>query len=204
LSRRQFFAVRENIFMLIPRQIPSRPGQDKIVAGFSLIVLLLCTHCSSQTDPRPLRLGSIMPAISGETLAGSRVDLPSAAAGKPAVVIFSFSRAGGRDAQNWAQRLAIRDPRVPVYTVIFLESVPRIIRGMAVSAIKSGMPPDMQGRSIVLFRDEQSWKQGLQLSDESHACVALIGADGTLQWTNSESLTDARFAQLTKQIEALK
>lgn len=145
-----------------------------------------------------------MPAISGQTLAGHRVELPAAAAGKPAVVIFSFSRAGGRDAQNWAQRLAIHKPRVAVFTVIFLESVPRIIRGMVVSAIKSAMPPDMHDRTIILFRDEQSWRQQLQLSDESHACVALIRADGSLQWMNSESLSDARFSELTKQIEALK
>lgn len=45
------------------------------------------------------------PSLVGQTVEGKRLDLPTSAGGKVAVVIFSFSRSGGRDAQNWAQHL---------------------------------------------------------------------------------------------------
>ena len=180
------------------------PGKGKIAAGFSLILLVICSQCFSRSNQPRVIYGRIMPAVSGRTLTGREVDLPAAAGGKPAVVIFTFSRAAGRDAENWAQRLSIREPRVPVYTVIFLESVPRLIRGMVVSGIKSEMPPAMQDRAIILFHDEESWKEQLQVSNDGHACVTLIGADGVVQWVNSESFTDFRFSALTKEIEALK
>ena len=174
----------------------------RIVASLSVSLFLLCAYASSQTYPSQLRYGDAMPSFAGQTLSGKWVGLSAVDAGRPAVVIFSFSRAGGRDAQNWTQHLAKDDPRFSIYTIIFLESVPRLLRSMVVSGIKSGMPPVMQDRTILLYWDERSWKQRLQLADESHACVTLIRANGEIQWMNSESFSDARYSELTKQIRA--
>jgi hypothetical protein len=145
-----------------------------------------------------------MPSFAGQTLLGKWLDLPAAASGKPAIVIFSFSRASGHDAQNWTQHLSKDDPRIAIYTVIFLESVPWFLRSMVASEIKNEMPSAMQDRTVLLYRDARSWKQRLQLADEGHACVSLIRANGEIQWMDSDSFADARYSDLTKQIQALK
>lgn len=87
------------------------------------------------------------------------------------MVIFSFSRDGGRDAQNWAQHLSKDDPHLPIYTAIFLESVPRMFRSFAVSGIRGGMPPVMLDRTLLLYHQQTSWEQRLHVTDESYAYV---------------------------------
>lgn len=176
----------------------------RITASLAAYLFLLQAFASSQTSPSQQRYTGIMSRLEGQTLSGKWVDLPAAAAGKPAVVIFSFSRAAGHDAQNWTQHLSKGDPQIPIYTIIFLETVPRLFRSMAASAIKSEIPISMQDRTILLYRDEGSWKQRLQLGDESHACVTLVRANGEIQWMSSDSFTGARYSELTKQIRALK
>jgi len=100
-------------------------------------------------------------------------------------VVFSFSRAGGRDAQLWTQRLMKDDPHLANYTVIFLESVPGLFRPIAVSGIKDGMPPVLQDRTILLYRNEDLWRQRLQVTNERNACVMLLGSAGQVQWVTS-------------------
>jgi len=58
------------------------------------------------------------------------------AKGRPVVVLLSFSRAGGRGAREWEERLSKDDPEAVTYTMIFLETVPRLFRPMVVSGIK--------------------------------------------------------------------
>jgi hypothetical protein len=166
--------------------------------------MLLSLPARGQLAPSHLKPDDTLPPLAGQALSGKWVDLPASAAGKPAVVIFSFSRAAGRDAHNWTQHLSKDDPRLSIYTVIFLESVPRLIRGMVVSGIKSQIPTVMQDRTILLYQDERSWKQRLHLADESHACVTLVRENGKIQWMNSESFVDVRYSELTKQIRALR
>jgi hypothetical protein len=78
------------------------------------------------------------------------------------VVIFSFSRAGGHDARNWAQHLSKDYPHLEIYNAIFLESVPRLFRDMVVAGIRSGMPPAVQDRTVILYQQQSSWEQKLR------------------------------------------
>lgn len=116
------------------------------------------------------------------------------------MVVFSFSRAGGRDAQLWTQRLIQDDPRLAIYTVIFLESVPGLFRSMAVAGIKDGMPPSLPVRTILLYRDEGLWKQRLQVANERDACVMLLGRTGRIQWMTAGPFADTLYSDFSKSI----
>jgi hypothetical protein len=172
-------------------------------ASLSLSLFLLSTHCGAQTGQPHLKAGDDLPPLAGEALTGKWLDIASDSGGKPAVVVFSFSRAGGRDAQLWTQRLMKDDPHLAIYTIIFLESVPGLFRGMAVSGIKGEMPPALRDRTTLLYRDENLWKQRLQTTDESHACVMLLGPTGRVQWMTPGPFADALYSEFSKAIRAL-
>lgn len=165
--------------------------------------MLLSVPVPGQTTPSHVKPGDILPSLAGQALTGKWVDTASEFGGSPAVVVFSFSRAGGRGAQLWTQRLMKDNPHLAICTVIFLESVPGLFRDMAVSGIKDGMPPALQDRTILLYRDENLWKQRLQIADERHACVVLLGPAGRVQWMTSESFADAIYSDFSKSIRAL-
>jgi hypothetical protein len=164
------------------------------LTGFLISALSLQ---AAPSDASPLQLGQALPQISGQALTGRSIELPAAASGKPAVVIFSFSKTAGNDARSWNERLSKDFPGdVPSFTIIVLESVPKLFRGMALSGIKGSMPIAMQDRTVVLYRDETLWKQRLAFSDDSRAYVVLLGADGRIQWRSEGAFKEDAYAHL--------
>jgi hypothetical protein len=148
-----------------------------------------------------LQRGQTLPQISGQALSGRSIGLPAAANGKPAIVIFSFSKTAGNDARSWNERLSRDFPGdVPRFTIIVLESVPKLFRGMALSGIKSSMPSSMQDRTIVLYRDETLWKQRLAFSQDNHAYVLLLSSDGRIQWKSEGAFKEDAYVQLKDQL----
>jgi hypothetical protein len=168
------------------------------LTGFVIPALWL--H-AAPSDVSPLQRGQTLPQISGQALTGRSIELPAAVSGKPAIVIFSFSKTAGNDARSWNERLSRDFPKdVPSFTIIMLESVPKLFRGMALSGIKGSMPIAMQDRTLVLYRDETLWKQRLAFSEDSRAYVILLGPDGRIVWRSEGAFTEDAYAQLKDQL----
>jgi hypothetical protein len=159
---------------------------------------------AAPSDTSTLQEGQTLPQISGQALTGRSIELPTAASGKPAVVIFSFSKTAGNDARSWNERLSRDFPGdVPSFTIIVLESVPKLFRGMALSGIKGSMPIAMQDRTVVLYRDETLWKQRLAFSEDSRAYVILLGPDGRIAWKSEGAFTEAAYMKLKHQLSGM-
>jgi hypothetical protein len=165
-------------------------------------LLLGLPIAASQMGAPHLKPGEQLPTISGKTPSGRQLDLPADAGERPAVLLFSFSRAGGRDGQSWSEQLARTEPHVAVFNVICLESVPRLFRGMAEAGIKSGMPAAIQNRSVLLYHDANLWRQRLGVSDENSACEVLLGLSGQINWSACEKYSDAGLAELVAKMRA--
>lgn len=167
-----------------------------------VLCLFLPVSTFVQTGSLTTKPGDILPAFAGKTLTGEQLDLPNRTKGSQAVVIFSFSRAGGRDAQFWVQRLSEDSPHLSVYVAIFLESVPRLFRSLAVSGIRNGMPSFMQDRTILLYQDQTSWEERLRVSDERRASVVVLSPSGRVQWITSGPFTESLYISLKQHLRA--
>jgi hypothetical protein len=148
----------------------------------------------------PLQRGDALPALVGQTLSGKMLDLPAVARGSAVVVIFSFSRAGGRDARNWAQQLSKDYPEVAVYNAIFLESVPRLLRNLVASGIHSVMPSAAQDRTLLLYQQQGSWEKMLQVQDENCASVVVLGPTGLIRSVSAGGFTEAIYARVKAEL----
>jgi hypothetical protein len=176
-------------------------SNTRAIGALVLVMFCLASARGEPVQP-PFKPGDTLPPLAGQTVTGNPLTLPSANDTR-AVVIFSFSRAGGRDAQNWAQRLSKDDRHLPLYTAIFLESVPRLFRSMAISGIRSGMPQAMQDRTLLLYQQQSFWEQRLHVTDERYASVIVLGHGGHLRWITSGPFADSLCLELRKQIRAL-
>ncbi len=163
---------------------------------------LLAWPAPSQSPPSPLQAGDTLPSLAGQTFTGKHLALPAAAHGEQAVLIFSFSRAGGQEEQKWVRQLAKDHAHAVIYSAVFLESVPRLFRPLVLAGIRSGMPASLQDRMLLLYRNERLWKQRLNLVDENHAEVILLDPEGRIHWITSGPFTGALCAALEKQMHA--
>jgi hypothetical protein len=176
------------------------------------IICLLLTLCALTMTPAAggsepgttLHAGDPFPQFSGQTITGKTLELPSVTASKPAIVLFSFSHAAGKDSQLWSQHLLKDFPDVPINSIILLESAPKFVRGMALSGIKGGMSPALQYRAVVLYQDEALWKVRLSVTDEHRVYLILLGTDGRVRWKNNTPFTDGAYIQLQKMVSMLE
>jgi ATP10 protein len=172
-----------------------------IPAVLSLPLLLVVHAVALQAQTAPLKVGDILPQISGETLSGKQLMLPADEAGKPAVVSFSFSRTGGKDSSQWSDHVEKDFPAVGhPYTLMMIEAAPKFVRGMIISGSKKGMTPAAQDRCIAMEKDEDAWKQRIGFATDDRAYVFLLGPDGRIRWRSSGTFTDSEYAALKKEL----
>lgn len=176
-------------------------GSVAMAMGF--LTASLSLH-AAQPLSATLKVGSAFPTFSGRTVTDHSLTLPASSMETPTVLVFSFSRTAGKDARLWNENLAEEFPDgVSAYGVIQLESAPKLFRRLAISGIKSSMPVTVQNRTIVLYHDEQLWRQRLGVKDESRAYVLLLDRSGTIRWMNSGAFSDSTYAMLKAKIATL-
>ncbi len=147
--------------------------------------------------------GAQFPTIEGENLLGNKVALPRIAEGRPAVFVLGFTHASQSQTKPWSARLA---PTIPTYSVAVLQDVPRLVRGMAVSAIKSGVPQSERDRFVLVFKGEKELKEaaGFDSSHPNDAYILLVDSAGGIQWQFHGAITDAVAAELQAKLADLR
>ena len=121
-----------------------------------------------------------MPRTEAETLSGRKVTMPDVFGGKPAVVVFSFSKGAGEKTAEWVS--ALSKDGAPVWSAAMLEAAPRFIRPMIRSGMKKGMGAAMLDRSLCLYKDEKGWRAALGIVKDDAPMVVLIDAKGQVEW----------------------
>jgi hypothetical protein len=163
----------------------------------SLLIVFSLAAMAATADQ--LNIGQVLPALSGKTASDKELELPAAATGSSRVLVFTFSRAASADSRLWTERMAKdlgRHSPVVNYRVIMLESVPKPFRGMALSGIRSGLPPEFWDKTMLLYQDEALWKKRLSVITDEHSYVVLLDGEGRVRWVSSGPFTDANYAQL--------
>lgn len=174
-------------------------------AAFSFLFLLAVPLILARAQTAPLHSGDALPQISGQTLSGKQLTLPADAAGKPAVVSFSFSRTGGKDSSAWSDHVEKDFPTLGhPYTLMMIEAAPKFVRGMIISGSKKGMTQQAQDRCIVMEKDEDVWKQRIKFTKDDQAYVFLLEPDGRIRWRSSGAFTDGEYAELKKELSQMQ
>jgi hypothetical protein len=131
------------------------------------------------------------PQTEGETLAGKKVSLPGAFGGQ-AVVIVGFTHASQKQTKEWAQRLHGQG----VWSIAVLEDAPRLVRGMAVHGIKSGVPKEEYERFVVVYKGEKELKEAAGFEKPDEAYVMVVDDKGVIRRRVHGQATDAALQEV--------
>ena len=147
-----------------------------------------------------------MPRIAGESLAGHRVELPDVARGNIAVLIFGFSRASKTPTSAWAEQLRSdfsSQTGFALYQLPVLEDVPRIIRGVAISGMKKGVPATLRDHFVPILEDESELKRLVSYKEPDDAYLVLLDRSGQIVAQRHGSFSATGYRQLQSEIVAL-
>lgn len=147
-----------------------------------------------------------MPRVTGESLSGKQISLPSASAGSVAIICIGFSHASQSQLKPWAERAtkAFRqNGRVLVYSIAVLEEAPRLVRGMAVHSMKSGVPAQQHDNFVVVYHGENELKRitGFQRPEEAY--ILLLDPRGEIQRVSHGPVSDADFQKLIDHVHSI-
>jgi len=167
-----------------------------------LCQLLLVAAASAAA---PLQIGQTFPAVAGQTVSGTLLELPSAGAGRTQVLEFSFSFASGSDCRVWNEHLEKdfgADAEFSTFSVMMLESVPKLFRGLVTSGVRSRMPSRLWNKTALVYKEDALWKSRLAVSSDN-CYIVLLSSAARVSWLTRGPFTDAEYAQLKMALHQL-
>jgi hypothetical protein len=152
-------------------------------------------------------LAARIPEVHGTSLSNEAVNLPEGLKGKVGVLVVGFSRDSREADSAWGKRLAsdyANSSTVAYYEMPVLAGAPRMIRGLIVKSIKSSLPANEQARFVVILENEAGWKTVTHYGRPDDPYVLVVDGQGDVVWQTQGQVTDAAYAALKQQVDALK
>jgi hypothetical protein len=177
----------------------------KSFVSYPLLLALLTVSALMVPD---CAAGERIPDVHSTSFADQAVNLPADLQGKAAgILVLGFSR-GSRDAvTGWATRIAA-DYRtsdvVAYYELPVVASVPGFVRGIVLRSIKSSSPERAHKRIVPITANETGWRAVVHYSQPDDPYVLVVDGRGNVVWQTQGQPTDAAYAALKQQVEALK
>jgi hypothetical protein len=147
----------------------------------------------------PLALAENLPVTPAETLAGQKIEFPTAVVGKPSVCVFGFTKEAGDRTKVWMTRLS--QDGINSWSIANLERAPALVRGMIRSSMRKGTPAPLLERSLILTKDENAWKQAVGAKQDNLPVVVLLDAKGSVLWTYEGLFGDEPYRELKSKLE---
>lgn len=182
--------------MLPPRTSAQHRKQVLHLGSAILYLLALCAGIDAQQVPRTEELN----------LLGQKVVLPNAVEGRVGVLVIGFTRASKEPTSAWGKALQSQLGQVAgveVYQVAVLEDVPRVIRGMVIAGIKSGIPDNLRSHFITVLHDEPEWKKIVQYQQPDEAYVLVLDRTGNVALRRSGPASEDNVAAIRNKVQSL-
>jgi len=148
-----------------------------------------------------------IPLTHGMLLSGEKVDLPEALKNKVGVLVLGFSRSSGDAVAEWGKKL-FRDyngsTAVSYYEISVLEAVPGILRGYVVKKISESVPDVAKSHFLPVVDHEKEWKAAAGFKPSDDVYVLVVDGAGVVRARVFGIASDANFAELKRQVDAVR
>src|SRR5262245_35064053 len=177
-------------------------------ARFLLFVALaLCSRPLPAADNATLVPGADLPQLDATTLSGEAASLPRDAAGHPALLVISFTKAASKVTRPWlegcwsAAAEGSRAPGMECYDLRMLEEVPRAFRGMAERGMRHGLPAELQRQTLLVYAGNDAWRERVGEADDKTAYVIGLRRDGRVGGMTQGAYTETEMQKMLDGLE---
>lgn len=165
--------------------------------ALAISLLSLLAGCSS-TKPNRLPVGESFPAVKGKSLSGEATELPTALAGKPAVLLVGYVQGTQFDLDRWVMGLMQAKTPVRILEVPTIDGlVPTMISGWIDSGMRSGIPSE-DWPAVVTVYGSDAGKITAFTGEESprNTRVLLLDSTGKVAWFHDRGFSPAKVMEL--------
>lgn len=143
-----------------------------------------------------------LPWSEAESLAGKKAALPGVWAGRPAVVVWSFSREAGDGVKEWMTGL--EKEGIQAWSVAMLEAAPRLIRPLIRSGMRKQAAAGQVERWLCLYKGEKDWRAALGVADDKLPVVVVVNRQGGIAWKRAGRFEGGASEAVRQQMQAQK
>jgi hypothetical protein len=169
------------------------------------VAALVASGCRADRAPVVAVVGQPFPAVTGNALDGTSWSLPSALAGKPALLLVAFEMEGQFDVDRWLLGLVQAQTPVKVLEVPTIDGmVPGLFSGTIDSGMRKGIPEEDWGGVVTLFgSDAKTVYRFTGEHSDRNARVLLLDADGRVDWYHERGYSARLLADLDRRAREL-
>lgn len=147
-----------------------------------------------------------IPRVEEDNLAGNKIVLPDAAAGKVAVLVLGFTRASKTPTRAWAQKIEAglgKTPGFELYSLPVLESLPHMVRGMVISGMKHDVPESQRDHFVPVLHNEAQWKTLVNYSEPDDAYLIVLDRSGKIAYQVHGRPNEQDYGLVRQHVESL-
>ena len=141
-----------------------------------------------------------IPVTGGVTLSGQAVQVPGSLTARHSLLIIGFTAKSGAACNAWMKRVrpevCASDSSAACYQIAVLASVPRLVRGLVLRAMKKGTDAQEQRSFLPIFEKEKEWKGAAGYAEPDDAYVLVVSRSGEVEWKTHGVPSEERFARL--------
>jgi len=81
-----------------------------------------------------------------------------------------------------------------------LEDVPGLLRGMVERGMRSGFPVELQRQTLLVYKNNDAWRERLAVTDDKTAYIVAIDARGYVRGTATGPFTSTEIEKMMRVI----
>lgn len=177
-----------------------------VLAAVTTAGAVLAIQGCSSTLPNRDPVGQAFPTVGGRSLEGERVELPTAYAGAPVVVLVGYLQRTQFDIDRWMLGLLQSGTDVAVVEVPTIPGlVPSLASGWIDDGMRSGIPEEDWGAVVTLYGDAAKPVAEFTGTERGrNARVLLLDAEGRVAWFADEGYAPREMMELLDAVARLR
>jgi hypothetical protein len=163
------------------------------------MTVMMCLLLMLEADVTPLSEGMALPQLSGDFLTGRKAVLPTAAAGKVALLALGFTYDSRFPVEAWTKRFRQEfgtNPAATFFEIPMIGGFGRLGRWFIDSGMRRGTPKELHENVITVYGGTDPWKRRVGFNDPDIAYLILLDREGRVRWLHAGPLDEERFSSL--------
>ncbi len=151
-----------------------------------LLVIVLAAQLFA-APVEPLRVGDVLPPLRGSFLTGKNVALPSASAGKTALLILGFTYASRRAVEpwgDWFKKTFAGRQELTFFEMPMIGGMGKLGRWFIDRGMRKSTPQELHEHVITVYSETGDWKRrlGVTNANEDDAFLVVVDGKGIVRW----------------------